>query len=1186
MMRPWSASERGRQRLVEPWTLAVIMVVIAALLVIVFPRKLLIQQRDYAGEATAISVAYLQALLRSQPDATNVRINLVRQLLELGQLDAARKALEPLENSSAGLGPEIDWLSFRILTERYLSLPAGAPERARLEPQVSAKLRALVGKDIPTDHLERLAKLALAIEQPGTASRLYEQLSAEQPERAVHLLTLAGKWARAAGESDRAAALYWQVVRNGDDAQSRAAADELIRTRLAQNAPDKALDAVQALLPRFPRDTALLTQGTRVALAADRPDSALEFGLRRLRLAEPTPPLSLLHQVYDLQVGAGRLADAAETGARIVKRAPNDATFREHYAQLLEWAGQSHRAVAQWLWIEHHAPARRRKPPLWKLAMDTYAFHTGQSLLLEIAGRRPLTPDELAALLYATQQGGHPDYVISQLRDLLARSPGREGYWRALLSLLDATQREDAYINAYRDFGKHFTLAPEDRVNLAQALVIRGQPEAALSLLKELNPPAEAADGDYWDLRADLAWELEDVGEVLRAYAIISRGDRDLSRTDRERYITAALVQGRRDIAARVAHQAWLDDHSARYLVIAINAAIADGDWDKAGRWYREGELAGVPDAPFWVAAAQYLQHVGDVERADRAFRNALAAASGDNTIRAAYLWFLLDHNRDRRLAAVLPRWADPDVSPELGSALAMGFARIGHYGQALAWFGREYRSNRKQPAWLLSYADVLDRSGRTEAAYRLRRYVLRNPADHWGDEAGPALLTATTDIAGPSAAWNRLARLQPSASGGPWYEALASWYLEQQNYAAARRVTQQAAADGVTLPAWQRLSLALAENDLNTLRTVLAGSGGLSPADRATALIRLGKSGRALDTALADIGSGGNDSAASRSIAVEVEDERPSGAQVAVETRSFGTVRLNSLSARTRQAFDGFDLGLNVRRFHAADTDVVRTSAFGDESAARLQITWHGMRWRTDAALDLARNGDSSLVGGALEGEWRWRADFRSAARLEIGQLPSISGPARLLARRDGFEIENTGELDGRSFWTLSAGWNRYASRAGNELIGEGPRFRAVVGEHIMAGDPWWSVRLEAEWEQFSRPGTLPSAIRDRLTEDTSPDAFLPERYGAVLVGSHWYHGDPGMLTGRAPTPRYSLDVTAGTVYPRHGLAFGVSVGLGWRVLGRDELALQLSVSREMAATEGGTSGSGTLTYTYWFGR
>ena len=149
MMRPWSASERGRQRLVEPWTLAVIMVVIAALLVIVFPRKLLIQQRDYAGEATAISVAYLQALLRSQPDATNVRINLVRQLLELGQLDAARKALEPLENSSADLGPEIDWLSFRILAERYLSLPAGAPERARLEPQVSAKLRALVGKEHP-----------------------------------------------------------------------------------------------------------------------------------------------------------------------------------------------------------------------------------------------------------------------------------------------------------------------------------------------------------------------------------------------------------------------------------------------------------------------------------------------------------------------------------------------------------------------------------------------------------------------------------------------------------------------------------------------------------------------------------------------------------------------------------------------------------------------------------------------------------------------------------------------------------------------------------------------------------------------------------------------------------------------------------------------------------------------------
>ena len=1186
MMRPWSASERGRQRLVEPWTLAVIMVVIAALLIIVFPRKLLIQQREYAGEATAISVAYLQALLRSQPGDTNVRINLVQQLLELGQLDAARNALEPLETGKTNLGPDVDWLSFRILSERYLSLPTGAPERARLEPRVSAKLSALVGKDIPKGHLERLARLALAIEHPGTASRLYEQLAEEEPERAIPLLTLAGKWALAAGESDRAASLYWRVVRNGDDAQSRVAADELIRARLAQNAPDKALDAVEALLPRFPRDTALLAQGTRVALAAGRTDSALQFSLRRLRLAEPTPSLSLLRQVYDLQVGAGRLADAAETGARIVKRAPNDAVFREHYAQLLEWAGQSHLAVTQWLWIEHHAPARRRQPPLWKLAMATYAFHAGQSLLLEIARNRPLSREELDALLYATQQGGHPEYVITRLRRLLARSPGREGYWRALLSLLDATQREDAYIAAYRAFGKHFPLTPEDRVELARALVIRGQPERALDLLKTLDPPADAADGDYWDLRADLAWQLEDVAEVLRAYTVMSRGDRNFSRTDRERYITAALVLGHRDIAARVAHQAWLDDHSARYLVLAMNAAMADRAWDKAGQWYREGELAGVADARFWVAAAQYLQHTGDVERADRAFRNALATASGDNAIRAAYLWFLLDHNRDRRLAAVLPRWADPEVSTDLGSALAMGFARIGHYGQALAWFGREYRSNRKQPAWLLSYADVLDRSGRTEAAYRLRRYVLRHSPDHWDDEAGPALITATTDIAGPSAAWNRLARLRPEAAGGPWYETLAGWYLGRQNHAAAQRVAQQAAAAGITLPAWQRLSLALAGNDLNTLRAVLAGSEGLSPADRATARIRLGESGRALDTALADIDSGGNDSAASRGIAVEVEDERPSGAQVAAETRSFGTVRLNSLTARTRQAFDGFDLGMDISRFQATNTDVVKTSAFGDETAARLRIAWHGMRWRSEAALDLARNGDSSLVGGTLEGEWRWRGNFRSTARLDIGQLPAISGPARLLARRDGFEIENTGELDGRSFWTLSAGWNRYASRAGDELIGEGPRFRAVVGEHVMAGDPWWSVRLEAEWEQFSRPGTLPSAIRDRLTEDTSPDAFLPERYGAVLVGSHWYHGDPGMLTGRAPTPRYSLDVTAGTVYPRHGLAFGVSAGLGWRVLGRDELALQLSVSREMAATAEGTSGSGTLTYTYWFGR
>ncbi|MEJ2481498.1 MAG: tetratricopeptide repeat protein [Acidihalobacter sp.] len=115
---------RRRPRLVGAGALLVLCAVAMTTLYLLFPgqERFALQSERYKPDS--VSIAYLQAMLRSAPGDNALRLELVRQLLETGQWREAANVLGGLHTDSENLLTRADLQRLRIRAEQITELPA------------------------------------------------------------------------------------------------------------------------------------------------------------------------------------------------------------------------------------------------------------------------------------------------------------------------------------------------------------------------------------------------------------------------------------------------------------------------------------------------------------------------------------------------------------------------------------------------------------------------------------------------------------------------------------------------------------------------------------------------------------------------------------------------------------------------------------------------------------------------------------------------------------------------------------------------------------------------------------------------------------------------------------------------------------------------------------------------------
>ena len=507
--------------------------------------------RAQSTETSSLSLNYMELGLAKNPDDAELRRNLVKKLIEIGELERARETLQPLLD-----GAQPDLAAQLILLELDRGVWTAIPEadtekRAQALRTVLKDARAVATLDPSPQQQSRIAQLYLELNQPVLAAQVLDRLArADLPDVEERVRAADSAWL-AAGSPKSAAELHAVHAAKGGEA-GFAHAQLAIERAQATGDSEIIAEMIERMRGLYPErlDLIELSVGVVEGYSVER---------------------------------------AFALAVELTRRAPDDASYHRLVARLAEATGKQLRALDEYVWLVRHggtAADRERALSLAKANWDLRLVRelkatplkpkTAPAKKTKAKGPRSALPDRRAGLrvcegkasagakgnarraaaerrgwlrarrhaLRACQAAAKParvapaaarlralredvaldealgdsDTVLRKLNRALGTELGEsQALWQRLLDLqLALGKRDDALITAQKIAQRFPSNAAVERV--ANMQLERGDARAALATLQSAPAPEPAQAPAYWLRLAGLAFEVGELATERRAY--------------------------------------------------------------------------------------------------------------------------------------------------------------------------------------------------------------------------------------------------------------------------------------------------------------------------------------------------------------------------------------------------------------------------------------------------------------------------------------------------------------------------------------------------------------------------------------------------------------------------------------------------------------------------------------------
>jgi hypothetical protein len=414
----------------------------------------------------------------------------------------------------------------------------------------------------------------------------------------------------------------------------------------------------------------------------------------------------------------------------------------------------------------------------------------------------------------------------------------------------------------------------------------------------------------------------------------------------------------------------------------------------------------------------------------------------------------------------------------------------------------------------------------------------------------------------------------------------LIGWYLERKDFDSARQLVARAKSDPRPVPVWQRLAIAVEDNDQQAVQQLLRESQGeLQPSVEVDALQRVGLTSEALALAqqrLAYIQTG-----------PEAERLASQTDTLVIAPAAFGELRgsyqelgdLNISGATALVSADSPLARIAVDVSHnRLDTDGndVSLDEFDTENDISLQL----VRARTERrlALELGTNlrDDKDIVYGQFAWDEYISPQVSTRAELGINQITIATAFLRAIGSKDSAAI-------GMSFnpnrWEFARGrfeLHRYQTRD-DERLGDGFLVEAALGRVMLQELPRWHMELRGSWEK--------NELRDKLPSELVPSVFppgtdieniVPPDYRTLGVATTLDYGSAGSSVARRA--KILFDGWAGWLWPDNEASYNARLGLGTSLFSRDILSLDAYYANAFSGVSSQAYKGISLSYRYYF--
>ncbi|RQR56314.1 hypothetical protein DIE18_25565 [Burkholderia sp. Bp9125] len=271
--------QSDRKRLVSPLGIAGFGAAVALSLAAVFPRGTLERALLDSHETDSLTVAYLRAWLRADPNNAGAVEHLAREYVGEGRYDDAERLIAQLRAS-----PDADVRLRALLSDiglaeqRLYALPEGAPERIARIARLDTLLNNALDAPLSPAQMQVLAVKAIALNDGGLAARYYHRLAAREPARATYWLGKESATQLASGHYREAAnASFAALAHAASKTERRTFFFAGLRALQGGNLLGEAMLAAREHVGELATDARTLRFLISLSMSAGRPDLASDY---------------------------------------------------------------------------------------------------------------------------------------------------------------------------------------------------------------------------------------------------------------------------------------------------------------------------------------------------------------------------------------------------------------------------------------------------------------------------------------------------------------------------------------------------------------------------------------------------------------------------------------------------------------------------------------------------------------------------------------------------------------------------------------------------------------------------------------------------------------------------------------------------------------------------------------------
>ncbi len=1055
------------------------------------------------------------------------------------------------------------------------------------------KLVVMVPQKISS--LEKLADLTLGSERPDLAYPLYARLSQIDEPRAVFWLEKAAKWAEGSNLPGLAAEYVFTIASLSEEEYQQPLAKRRQKLLMAAGRNEEALQTVHERIADDPNSAEILLEGINLANSMGLPAQSMQWNERLLAIRPYD--IDAMQRQIDFSMANNLLDRALHWAGELVAIEPQDKTFRLRLAQLEEWNGNIQNAQDQRQWLADKAPGADNDRQLIRLAELNWDAATAARTLRRMAKREPLSSENVIKLVKLYEQDGRPDEAAQALQEMLGNSKLKAMLLRETAALHKRHYQFEKSLHAWEAFAARFGRSGEESLNRMELHWRLKQPSQAVEVTKGIeNRFLGSASMYQLKLLTEIGWRYDDPDLVLAATSLLEQ--LDLTPDEKivlgRRKIQSLLDNGDADLAVRQAEDIWRSSGDLEFLLAAMHIALNDNVYPHLERYLdASDELIGLRQIPeYWLTIADYHNRNSDTVAALETYENTLMMEPDNTDAMSGLIWTLLaSEDNNAKLLTTLEKYQTAAVElPNLWSPYAVGYLRVNKPHESLRWFSKLMVKDDHDYNILLSFADALEQTGNTPHAYKVRSYalgqlrplVLAGSGGETNDLARDYVgLLQTYGSASENELWTeRLLEDIPAGSEQEtsWRRELAaSWYLATQRSDYARLIMTKTHEKRLQSPVWQQLAVALHDDNIGAVREILASGQDLSTGDQILALRKIGKERQAYVLARNTMENGLNDAERNnaREHVMALRGARPGYYSAGVRRQEIGNLNITESGLSLRHTLAAADIGFAVDVKHneldsgelalaeGSEDDVAVTAWFGN--------TRHGGRITT--GINSQGQDDLNYTSGRyFITDRRGRREL--STEVAINEVGTGVAELRVGAKQDRAEVAFETAVGRSEFIKLSGQVNEISTRDDDQKVSRGAGASIELGTGGSFGSNSWTMGVVASGVVNEREDELPESLR-QLSQLSTFDNILSEDSQELAVSASLFRGGINANYPQAASPRYHFTARVGRNWPSQSTAFQVQAGAGFRVMGNDELSLELIHDRSGGLIVDGTTRS-----------